>query len=64
MKNALILAALLSCSGCSFILCGDRGIEQTWTMFHGVKCYGDVMCESKWTSPGCCQNEKIKQECK
>lgn len=58
-----LLIALVFLSGCGFLLCGDRGVQQTWTMGHGVKCYGDVMCEGKWVHPFCCENGKLSKDC-
>lgn len=60
----ILLILFLFLNGCDFLLCGDRGIEQTWTMGHGVKCSDDVMCENKWVHPSCCEKRKIVKECK
>lgn len=59
-----LLLYVLFLNGCGFLLCGDRGVEQTWTMGHGVKCTGDVMCQNKWVHPFCCTDGTIKEDCK
>lgn len=60
----LMVLSLSGCSGYGWMLCGDRGIQQWWTMGHGVKCEGDMMCANKWVqSICCCEGNKICQNC-
>lgn len=60
---AVLLTATLSGCGVGWMLCGDRGVQQWWTMGHGVRCESDVMCDKRWVEPVCCVNNKISKEC-
>ena len=55
MKKIFLIFMLLL-SGCSFLLCGDRGVEKYWTPY-GVKCSGDVLCNGKYTQPQYCEEK-------
>jgi len=44
--NWTTILLILTLSGCSFILCGDRPVEHY--RFLGVKCEGDVLCNGRW----------------
>lgn len=60
----LLLLIILNCGcGADFMLCGDRGVQQWWTMGHGVKCTGDVMCANRWIQPMCCCDNKVCKDC-
>lgn len=59
----IFILLVLNLSGCSWMLCGDRGVQQWWTMGHGVKCEGDIMCENRWVESACCCNNKICKDC-
>lgn len=62
MKVIIMAVGIGILSGCSFLLCGDRGVEHTGFLWTNVKCHGDVKCEGKWVHPHYCKDGKLTED--